>query len=74
MKYRNREVVEAEQWFPTPSLSSWCGYYRIQIDETWLHIQPGNYIVTINGRKSIMSKEYFEQRYEPIDACPKGKW
>jgi hypothetical protein len=76
-KYRSREIVEAEQWFPGKEIAGVVETKDESIailrysDGKCLLIRPGDYIVTYSGYNDfrysrIESAEHFEREYENI--------
>lgn len=69
MKYREKsEVVEAIQWQPgmeIPGVEIKISYTAF-IKNMSVKIEPGDYVVTENGKQFVRSKSVFDRVYEVV--------
>ncbi len=71
-KFRTREVVEAEQWFPGKTIEGLTisddGIYIGSDGKAWGYINAGDWVVRDpeTGAMEIYDRSVFERKYESL--------
>ena len=75
MKYRRREIVDAEQWFPGVQIDG-VEEHKFERSGTKMlldtkggvyEVFPGDWVVTFpDGNRKLMSDSYFQITYEEV--------